>query len=212
MRPRREHALRGELVTPLCGREQPPERGRRIGGQLGVGRSGFLEVEDVEELVAEQPPEGLRGRDLRAGHRGQAQPGHGAESLRMQQRCGPGHHRAEVVAHQHGLLGADSVEQPDDVGGQFGDVVGLDRGRPVGAAVAALVGGQYVVAGVGQAADLVAPGEREFGKAVTEYDHRCARFTGLGHPQAHPVGGHHLRTHSPHPTMAGTTGNRRTLV
>ena len=212
MRPRRQHALRGELVAALRRREQSPERGRRVGGQLGVGRPGFLEVEDVEELVAEQPPEGLRGRDLRARHRGQAQPRHRAEPLRMQQRCGPGHHRAEVVAHQHGLLGADSVEQPDDVGGQFGDVVGLDRGRPVGAAVAALVGGQYVVAGVGQAADLVAPGEREFGEAVTEHDHRCARFTGLGHPQADPVGGHRVRSHSHHPTMPGTTGNRRTLV
>ncbi len=54
------------------------------------------------------------------------------------------------MAHPDGTLGADVVEQADDVAGELVNVIGLDRAGPRGAAVAPLIGGQDVVTGVGQ--------------------------------------------------------------
>ena len=100
----------------------------------------------------------------------------------------PRHHGAEVVADEHRLLGADVVEQADEVGGQLDDVVGVDGVGLRRAAVAALIGRQHVVAGLGQRRNLVAPGVGQFGEAVGQHDHRRAAFAGLDDPQLHAVG------------------------
>ncbi len=84
--------------------------------------------------------------------------------------------------------GAHVIEQTGDIGGQFGDVVVLDRLGSRGPAVSALVGGQNVVPGRGQGGYLVAPRMRQFGEAVGQHDDRIARLTGLGHPQRHAIG------------------------
>ena len=89
-----------------------------------------------------------------------------------------------------GPLGADVVEQADDVGGQLVNVVGLDRIRTRRAAVAALIGRQHVVAGLGEDRDLVSPRVGQFGKAVGQDHHRCAAVAGLDHPQLHTIGVH----------------------
>lgn len=81
-----------------------------------------------------------------------------------------------------GPFGSDVVEQADDVGGQLVNVVGLDRIRTGRAAVAALIGSQHVVPGVGEDRNLGPPGVGEFGKAVGQDHHRCAPVPGLYHP------------------------------
>ena len=100
----------------------------------------------------------------------------------------PGHHAAEVVADDHRAFGADVIEQADDVGAQLDDVVGVDGRRLRRPAVAALIGRQHVVAGLGQRGDLVPPRIGQFGEAVGQHHHRRAAVTGLDHPQPHPVG------------------------
>ena len=69
----------------------------------------------------------------------------------------PCHRGTPVVADPDGALGADVVEQADDVGGQLVDVVGVDRIGTRRTAVAALIGRQHVVAGRGEHRDLVTP-------------------------------------------------------
>jgi hypothetical protein len=100
----------------------------------------------------------------------------------MQQRGGPGHDAAEVMADEHRALSADVIEQADDVGAQFDDVVGLDGlrlGRP---AVAALVGCQHVVADFGQRGNLMAPRVGQLGKAVSQNYDRRTPLAGLYDP------------------------------
>ena len=75
----------------------------------------------------------------------------------MKQRRAPGHHAAEVVSDDHRAFGSDVVKQADDIGAQLDDVVGVDRFRLGGPAVAALVGRQNMEAGFGQRGDLMPP-------------------------------------------------------
>ena len=82
----------------------------------------------------------------------------------------------------HGALRADVVEQSDQVGGQMMNVVGVDGVRTIRTAVAALIGRQHVVAGVGEDVYLVTPGVGELGKAVRQEHHRCAAVARLDHP------------------------------
>ena len=87
----------------------------------------------------------------------------------------------------HRAFGADVIEQTDDVGGQLDDVVGIDGVRLRRPAVAALIGCQHVVAGLGQRRNLVAPGVRQFGEAVGQDHHRRARVTRIDDPELHPI-------------------------
>ena len=150
--------------------------------EFGVGDAGLLEIEDVEEVLAERVAERLRRRHLRAGQRRDAQRGDGRDPVGVQQWRVPHHDGTPVVADPDGALGADVVEQADDVGGQLVDVVGLDRLRTRRAAVAALIGCQHVVAGVGEDRNLVSPRVGQFGKAVGQDHHGCAALAGLDHP------------------------------
>ncbi len=105
----------------------------------------------------------------------------------MQQRRRPGHHAAEVVTDDHRAFGADVIEQADDVGGQLDDVVGVDGDRLRRPAVAALIGRQHAVAGLGQRRNLVTPGVRQFGEAVGQHHHRRTPVTRIDDPELHPV-------------------------
>jgi hypothetical protein len=88
----------------------------------------------------------------------------------MHQRHLPDDQAAPVVAAEHRLVDAQMVQQPDQVAGQVGHVVVLDRLGTVGQAVAALVGHDHPAAGRRQGRDLPAPGIRELGKAVAQHD------------------------------------------
>ena len=68
------------------------------------------------------------------------------------------------------------------------NVVGLDRIRTRRAAVAALIGRQHVIAGLGESRNLVPPRVGQFGKAVGQHHHGCAAVAGFGHPQLHAIG------------------------
>ena len=183
-----QHALRRALVGGRQRAHQLAQRGGRVAVQFGVGGSRLLEVEDVEEVVAEDPAEGLRRRHLRPRDRWNTQPDHTGEPVRVQQRGAPGHHAAEVVADDDRAFCSDVIEQADDVGGQLDDVVGVDGARLRRTAVAALIGRQHAVAGLGQRRNLVTPGVRQFGEAVGQHHHRRVSIAGIDYPQLHPVG------------------------
>jgi hypothetical protein len=156
--------------------------GGRVAVQLGIGGTVLLEVQDVEEVVAEDLAERLRRRHLRPRDGWHAQACDAGEPVRVQQRGAPRHHAAEVVADEHGPFGADVVEQTDDVGGQLDDVVGVDGLRLRRSAIAALIRRQYPEAGLGQRRNLVPPGVRQFGEAMGQHDHRRIAVTRVDHP------------------------------
>jgi hypothetical protein len=92
------------------------------------------------------------------------------------------------VTHPHRPVGADVVEQADDVCGQLPNVIGLAGLWARRSAVAALIGGQHVIARRGQRRDLVPPRVRQFGEPVRQHHHRRIGFPGLDNPQPHTVG------------------------
>ena len=101
------------------------------------------------------------------------------------QRHPPDHEGAPVVPDEDRALLVERVEQADHVGAQRRHVVGLDlRGRRR-AAVAAHVGHDHAVAGLGERRDLMAPGERQLGEAVAEDDGGAA--AGLVDVQLDPL-------------------------
>ena len=185
---RREAGQRAvvELVDLESG-EHAPHRLAGVGGEVGVGHAGLLEVEEVEEAVGEDRPHQLGGRRRRSGDERHAHAHHPGHPLRVQEGEVPHHHGPPVVPHERRPLGADVVEEGDEVVGEVDDVVVLDGGWPIRPAVAPLVGRQHVVAGLGQHWDLVAPGVRQVGKPVGQY-HRKA-LAGLNDVQLDAVGG-----------------------
>jgi hypothetical protein len=88
------------------------------------------------------------------------------------------------VADDHRLLLAQHLHQPHDVPGELEDVVSLDRLRAVGAAIAALVGGDGVEPGRGQGRQLMPPGVPELGETVAEDDERALALLGEVHGDA----------------------------
>ena len=156
--PGREHPHCGRMVIRRAqAGDHAPQGLGRVGSQFGIGDPGLLEIEHVEEVVAEQHAKRLRRRDLGAWHRRNAQTDHGRDPIGMQLRRAPHHRGAPVVTDEHRPLGADVVEQADHVGGQLGDVVVGDGLGPAGAAIAALIRSQYVVPGGREHRDLVTP-------------------------------------------------------
>src|SRR5581483_5689204 len=88
---------------------------------------------------------------------------------------------------EHGVLRADRIEEAEDVITQVFDVVALQLGRLRRAAVAALVGRDHVVAGLGDGGYLVAPRVPKLGEAVAQHDDRP--FARLGDVHVDAVGG-----------------------
>src|SRR3546814_19483470 len=81
---------------------------------------------------------------------------------------------------------AGLVGQAEEVVGEVVDVVVGDRLGPVGLAVAALIGADHLVPGVGQGGHLVAPRVRELRAAVGEDDGEPV--SGLADVRLDPVG------------------------
>lgn len=142
----------------------------------------------VEEVVAENRPERLCRRNLRARDRRNAHPDDGSHPVGMQLRRTPHHRGTPVVADQHRRLGADVVEQADQVAGQVDDVVVADAFRAGAASVTALIGCQHVVTGSGQRRDLATPGIAEPWEAVCQHHDRCAGPACFEGVQPHAVG------------------------
>ena len=144
---------------------------------VSAGTDG-LEVEDVEEAVAPDRLHQLRRRHrpLRVRH---AHADDGAHPLGVQPGEIPHDQGAPVVADEDGVVVAGGVEQPEQVAGEVVDAVRLDVARRAGRAVAALVGSEHVVPGVGERTDLVAPRVGALGEAVAQHDRRRRRVAGL---------------------------------
>ncbi len=79
--------------------------------------------------------------------------------------------------------------QRDDIVGETVDIVVRDGLRLVRQIVAALVGRHDAIAGARQGADLMAPAEPEFGKAMQENDERTVLRPRLGDVQRDAAAG-----------------------
>ncbi len=164
------------------------QRGAQVGLELPLGRTDLLEVEDVEEAVAHDRPQELGGSGGPERER-HADAGDGPHPLGVQPGQVPDDQRAPVVPHEHGLVVAGLVDEAEQVVAERVDPVRPDLGRAAGAAVAALVRGDDVVAGGGEGRELVAPRPRRLGEAVGEDDRRRGRIAGLQHGQLDAVDG-----------------------
>jgi hypothetical protein len=107
-----------------------------------------------------------------------------AHAVRPQQGAVPGDRSAPVVPHDHRLPLAQGIEEADHVAHQVQLGVALAPFGPVGPAIAALIGGHGVVAGLGQRDELVAPGVPGFGEAVEQDDERPRAALGDVHADA----------------------------
>jgi hypothetical protein len=89
------------------------------------------------------------------------------------------------VPHHVGPVPARGVEEAAHVRGEALQVVGAHGGRGVAAVVAALVGHQDAVAGLGEWADLLTPAVPELREAVEQHHERAALGPGGPHVQPH---------------------------
>jgi len=90
------------------------------------------------------------------------------------------------MSNNNGLLFPEGVDEADDIPDQLEDVVRLYRFGPVGAPVAALIGGNGVKSRIGQGRQLVSPAISQLRKAVAQ-DHQRA-FPLLGDVHGDAVG------------------------
>ena len=74
------------------------------------------------------------------------------------------------MADHHARSLAQGPDQIDHVADEMEDRTGVTRLRPFGAAIAAHIGGDRMVAGIGQGLHLRPPADAEFGEAVNEQD------------------------------------------
>jgi hypothetical protein len=74
------------------------------------------------------------------------------------------------VADDDRLVDPEMVEEPDEIGGEAVNGIGLDLWRTVARAVAPLVERDGTKSGFAQPLDLAAPGEGDFRKAVAEHE------------------------------------------
>ena len=155
-------------------REHAPHRRRRIATEVRVGDAGLLEVEDVEERVAEHLAHDLDGWHRAAREERNAHAHDTGDAFRRQQRELPHDHRAPVVADEHRAFLADVVEEAEQVVREVLDVVVLDRVGTRRSAVPALIGCEHAVSGRRERGDLVAPRVRQLGEPVREHDRRSA--------------------------------------
>jgi hypothetical protein len=101
------------------------------------------------------------------------QPRHRREHVRPQEGAVPGDRRAPVVADDDAGLMPQHPHQIDHVADEMQDGVVLRPLRLVGAAIAAHVRRDRVVASVGQGRDLGAPADPKLRKAVNQQDQSC---------------------------------------
>src|ERR1019366_6722815 len=104
-------------------------------------------------------------------------------SLGVTLGCVPGDACAPVVSDEYRPLGAERVKESAHIFDQLDHPVGLDRLRCVAVAVAAQVGRDGVIAGVGNRLQLVAPRIPELWKPVQQ--HHDWPGAGLGNVKSH---------------------------
>ena len=73
------------------------------------------------------------------------------DAVAMPKRHLPDDEAAPVVADENRLVDLQMIEQTDEIAGQMLEIVGLDRFRPVGRAIAALVRRDHANAGLANA-------------------------------------------------------------
>ena len=97
--------------------EQAAERAAKVDVELALGDTRLLEVEDVEEVVAERGAHGVGRLHRRRRARRDAAPVHaeggdGVEPVGPEQRRVPRHRRAPVVADDRGALDPTASSSP----------------------------------------------------------------------------------------------------
>jgi hypothetical protein len=166
--------LVGEPRTLRCiagkGMIDAAQAGPHVGFQFGFGDALFLEIEVIEETVLLDLTQHLSERHLAATGVGDAEPGDSRYLVRMQERRVPGDRRPPVMADDGGGVGAKGANDPGDITGEGGHVIGLDRVRLVGAAVAAHIDRGDPETGLGEGSDLMAPGVPTFRKTMGQND------------------------------------------
>ena len=154
--------------------------------ELGLGHARLLEVELVERCVVGLRHHGGRA-DGRARPERHAEADDAAEAVGTQQRRVPGDRRAPVVAGDHRRASRPARRRrPTMSPTRCSSVYCSISSGAVGLAVAAHVGRHGVEAGLGQRAELVAPGVPGLREAVAEDDERALAL--LGHVHADAVG------------------------
>ena len=152
--------------------------------QLMLGNAGCLEIELIEEPIAEdlgRTRHRRRGTAFRGRHR---QRGDGREHIRPHHRRRPGDRRPPVVPDDDRRLLPQSSDESNDVTNLVQERIAVDLGRSIGTAVAALIRRNYVIARGRQRGNLVTPRIPGLWKAVTKYDKRTATRLGNAHADA----------------------------
>lgn len=110
----------------------------------------------------------------------------GGHALGMELRAGPRDAGTNVMADQHRLIGAQGIDQAEQVVDLVAQAVARDRLRRIGVAIAAEIRGNRVIAGGCQRRELMPPGVPELWPAVNQHHQRPR--TRLGDMHADPVG------------------------
>ena len=93
------------------------------------------------------------------------------------------------MADEQCVVGADLVEQTDEVGAEVVGAVGVDRARGARLAVPALVGCQHPVPGRNERLDLVPPRVRTLREPVHQHHDRITGGAGIDHIELDAVRG-----------------------
>src|SRR5579872_7014081 len=96
-------------------------------------------------------------------------PDHASDAIAVPKRHLPNDKPAPVVADEDSLVDFQMIEQADEIAGQVLHIVGLDRLRPVGRAVAALVRSNHAGPGLAKRLDLMTPGKCQLRPTVAKH-------------------------------------------
>ncbi len=166
-----EHVVRPARRVARGGIEHAANGVARVALEFRLGDPGRLEIELVGDRVIVLR-HGARRARRPARQKRHAEADHAAEPVRPQKRGVPGDRRAPVVPDDDRPLRPERVDDADHVADEMQDRVFVDLLGAVGTAVAAHVGRDRMVAGLGERVELRPPGTPGFGKAVTEDDER----------------------------------------
>ena len=109
------------------------------------------------------------------------------QPFRIPGRNPPADDSAPIVGDKMEAIRAIRVGDADHVGGQRVELVGRDLLRLVAGVVAAHVGHDDVIAGLGKRRDLMAPSPPELGKAVKQHQQRRIRIARLNDMEVQAV-------------------------
>jgi hypothetical protein len=108
------------------------------------------------------------------------------DEIGSEQGQGGRHRGSPVLAHDHGGILVQRIEEADDVSGEVHERVVMDSRGRIGGAVAALIWGHSPVASLGQCAELVTERIPELGEAVKQEDQWL--LSGFGHVHVDSTG------------------------